>query len=500
MYNTEKLREFFPATTVYKDSAVMANFRSAAIPAFLRDWIVRRKAGPDGRIADPAQLSDYVAAVIPRREERQQLEDEARSCGQTRKFLANVSVQFNSKANYYTFELADLGFTHGRTIIEDYVWDRVKQELLGASGSWGLMRLGYMPPSDGKKNGKFTLLDYQSFCPYRVDLDLFRQARAHFTAEEWIDILLGAIDYNPDGYDGADDDDGPYEAWEAKHTMLTRLLPFVEPRLNLVELAPKGTGKSYVFGKVCKYGWIVGGSGITRASLFYNKAKGQAGLIEVKDFIAMDEIQSVDFGSQRLEMQDAFKQYMEGGVIHFGPATVKGDAGIILLGNIDRGDMDIGTDKFRTLPPAFHESALLDRFHGFIQGSKIPRLTEKMTKLNTWALNTEYFTEIMHLLRSPSETLRYRAVVEELVQYPEDADKRDTDAVLRLCTAYLKLFFPHITGADACDDPRFRREFNQYCLRPARAMRGIIRKQLRIIDPAEFGSRDIATYRLRGIS
>lgn len=248
MYDADKLREHFPATTVFKDQSVMAMFKSAKIEAFLRDWIFKRKAGPNGKIENVDQLSQYVAEIIPHRGDKERLEDEARSLGETRPFLAKVNISFNSSANYYSFEIPDLGFTYAHTIIEDYVWDRIKDELIGEAGGWGLVKLGYMPPEGNKKNGRFTLLDYKNFCPYEVSVDAYREARSHYEdTEEWMDILLGAIDYNADGFrkKGWIEQD----VWLAKHTMLTRLLPFIQPRINLIELAPQQTGKSYIFGK-----------------------------------------------------------------------------------------------------------------------------------------------------------------------------------------------------------------------------------------------------------
>ena len=147
---------------------------------------------------------------------------------------------------------------------------------------------------------------------------------------------------------------------------------------------------------------------------------------------------------------------------------------------------------FQRLPEIFHESALLDRFHGFIRGRDIPRMNESL-KINGWALNTEYFSEIMHLLRQPAETLIYRHVVERLVDYPPEADTRDTEAILRLCTGYLKLLFPHVTELDRID----KGEFKRYCLRPAVQMRTVIRQQLQKIDPIEYGRKNLAVYTLR---
>ena len=485
MYSIDKLREVFPDTTVYKDPNVMATFLSAAVPAFLRDWILKRKAGNDGRIADASELSTYIADIIPRREHKLQIEDTARSNSETKKFLARIDIRFNIKSNHYSFEIADLGIQHSQTLIEDYIWDRIKDEVVNTSGGWGLVKLGYATPEETGKTqgGKLTLLEYKNFCPYEVNLDAFREARKEFSTDEWIDIILGAIDYNPEGYGD----------WLEKHTLLTRLLPFIEPRVNLVELAPKGTGKSYLFGRVGKYGWLASGGTLTRAKLFYDLTAKKTGLVSAYDFVAMDEIQSIRFDDPS-EMQGALKAYMESGEATFGGSKIIGTAGIILLGNIPREDMDISKNMFRTLPEVFRESALLDRFHGFIEGKNIPRMNETL-KISNWALNTEYFTEIMHLMRSQSECMRYRAVVEALVEYPQSVDTRDKEAVLRICTAYLKLFFPHWTKPEHVE----KGEFNRYCLRPAVNMRSTIRKQLQLLDAKEFGGKNIAAFSIREI-
>lgn len=482
MLDENKLKKAFPNTTVFKDQNLIATFKAASIPAFLRDWILKKKAGVDGRIHDKDELRSYMNAIIPRREDALEIKDSARATGTSKKFLTRIDIRFNVADNHVSFEIPDLGITHSETIVEDYVWERIKDEIVKTSGGWGLVQLGYLPPEKPERpKGKLSLLEYKNFCPYTVNLDAFRNARRNFTIEEWVDVLLGAIDYNPEGYGD----------WVEKHTMLTRLLPFIEPRLNLVELAPKGTGKSYLFGRVGKYGWLVSGGSLSRAKMFFDISKKQPGLVATKEFVALDEIQSIEFPDPS-EMQGALKAYMESGEATFGDKRVVGDAGIILLGNIPQDDMDITKDMFSSLPTVFHESALLDRFHGFIQGRNIPRMNERL-KINTWALNTEYFSEIMHLMRGQSECLFYRGIVEDLIYYPVGADTRDTEAILRICTAYLKLFFPHVTSADMIDISEFKR----YCLRPAVKMRTIIRNQLQIIDPREYGGRNVAVYSVK---
>jgi len=482
MVDTEKLRNAFPDTTVFKDPKIVAIFKVASIPSFLRDWILKRKAESDGKIHDAEALRRYIYEIIPRREDLLELQDAARTNGSSKKFLAKIEIQFSVRSNECTFAIPELGLAHKDTLIEDYIWERIKDDVTKTAGGWGLVQLGYRIPDEENKRGCLTLLEYKNFCPYIIDIDAFREARKQFTIDEWIDILLGAIDYNPMGY----------EDWIQKHTVLTRLLPFIEPRLNLVELAPKGTGKSYMFGRVGKYGWLVSGGTLTRAKMFGDINGKSPGLIATNDFVALDEIQSINFHDPS-EMQGGLKAFMESGEVTVGKNRIIGGAGIILLGNIPQAEMDETKNMFKRLPEVFHESALLDRFHGFIRGRDIPRMSEDL-KINGWALNTEYFSEIMHLLRQSAETLLYRHVVEKLVMYPSGADTRDTEAILRLCTAYLKLLFPHITSPEEVDKGEFRR----YCLRPAVQMRSVIRQQLQIIDPLEYGGKNIAAYTLRG--
>ena len=140
----------------------------------------------------------------------------------------------------------------------------------------GVIKLIYIPPI-GKEKGYIELADYKAFRPYRVDLQYFRDCRRQFTTEEWIDVLLSAMEYNPSSFSGT----------TQKLEFLTRLLIFVEPRLNMIELAPKGTGKSYVFGNLSKYGWLISGGKVSRAKLFYDKTRQQPGIMKNYDFVTL---------------------------------------------------------------------------------------------------------------------------------------------------------------------------------------------------------------------
>ncbi|SHI29061.1 BREX system Lon protease-like protein BrxL [Desulfosporosinus lacus] len=476
----EKLREYFDEMVVYKDLKKSNFFSALSLPSFLRDWLLKKFENEDGKF-DIEEVSSFIHEYLPKKDEWISIKNRIIVENERVKFLTKISVDINIKNQEITFALPDFGLTNRETIIESDVWYQCKDELVKGKETWGVVELGYrLPDEELKIPGRIKLVSFTDFCPYSVDLDYYKETRAQFNIKEWIDIILGAIDYNADGY--ADEHE--------KLTMLTRLLPFVEKRLNLIELAPKGTGKSYLFGRVSKFGWLSSGGVMSRAKMFYDISKRTPGLVCGNDFIALDEVQTISFTDVD-EMRAALKGYMESGVFTVGNYEGTADSGIILLGNISKGNMDEYKSMFSELPSAFHESALIDRFHGFIKGWDIPRMHDDL-KISGWALNSEYFCTIMHLLR---EDASYRAIVDQLIVVPDHADTRDTEAVKRITTSYLKLLFPQVRSAEDVDI----REFQMYCLRPAAKMRQIIKKQLGILD-IEFKGKDVPVFSVRKTS
>lgn len=473
----EKLKEYFENMVVYKDLKKNNFFKDMSLPSFLRDWLLKRFADDDG-VYDIAELTDYVKTIYPRKEEWVALKDRIVTDNEHVKFLAKISVDVDIKTAEVTFSLSDFGLKKKETIIEPGVWERYKSELVGQKETWGIVELGYRPYESKECPGKIKLVSFKDFCPYQINLEYYKDVRKQFDIHEWVDVILGAMDYNAAGYD----DDNK------KLTMISRLLPFIEKRLNLIELAPKGTGKSYLFGRVSKYGWLSSGGTMSRAKMFYDQVKREQGLICGNDFVALDEVQTINFADVD-EMRAALKGYMESGVFTVGNYEGVAESGIVLLGNISLEKQSEYENMFEELPKVFHESALIDRFHGFIKGWKIPRMHDDL-KVSGWALNSEYFCEIMHLLR---DDVSYRAIVDELVVVPSRADTRDTEAVKRICTGYLKLLFPNVRSYKDVNLV----EFKKYCLRPAIAMRSIIKYQLGLLDN-EFRGKEMPQFEVMG--
>ena len=169
----------------------------------------------------------------------------------------------------------------------------------------------------------------------------------------------------------------------------------------------------------------------------------------------MDEIREAEY-MKDTEIQSALQAIMENGAYR-APDNheVNVDAGIIFLGNIASSAMSEYQNMFTELPKPFHQPQFLDRIHGFIKGWDLPRMTDDL-KVCGWALNSEYFATVLHTLRDDPS---YRAVVDQLVLLPKGADTRDTEAVKRICTAYLKLLFPNVRSAEDISAFEFKKEF-----------------------------------------
>jgi len=488
----EKLRNCFDEMVVYKDLKKSNFFSALSLPSFMRDWLLKKFEDENGHF-DSEELVRFVRTYLPRKDDWTAIKNKVIIENERVKFLAKVSVDIDIKTGEVSFSLPDFGLASKDSIIEDIVWNSCKEDLIRGRETWGMIEIGYRPSDDhsfessrnkakGPNRGKIKLTAFKSFCPYTIDIDYYKDARREFSTSEWLDVLLGAVDYNSNGYLGDE---------EKKLTMLTRLLPFAEKRLNLIELAPKGTGKSYLFGRVSRFGWLSSGGVMSRAKMFYDQNKRKEGLVSGNDFITLDEVQTISFTDVD-EMRAALKGYLESGIFTVGNYEGTADAGVILCGNIKKETMDADgySNMFEELPAVFHESALIERFHGFIKGWNIPRMNDDL-KISGWALNSEYFCSILHELR---DDMSYRAIVDELIEVPEAADTRDTEAVKRIATAYSKLLFPNVREPGDIS----AREFKRYCLDRARKMRDTIKYQLGVLD-VEYRGKDIPVFSVRPV-
>jgi len=452
----EKIKKYFENECVHKTTKNYSIFGGKNIPSFIKDWLVKRYSDEFGNV-DSKSINDFLKEHMP--SDDKTIKKEIWE-GEDKKILARLLIEPDIKKDILKFSIPDIGIKFNETRIEKYVAKKHKE--LKSGEVWGVVTLTY---NNNEKEKFIELVDFKSFSPYKVDLDFFKQARKNFTTEEWVNLLIRAMEYNPDGF----------SSMGQKITFLSRLLVFVEPRVNLIELAPKGTGKSYIFGNLSKFGWLISGGVVTRAKLLYDVAKQISGVIVNYDYVAMDEIQTITLKDES-EIAGGLKSFLESGTFSIANVRQTSNAGFIILGNIplDEDNNPIVRNYFEPLPDVFKESAFLDRFHGFIKGWEMPRINQSMI-LDGNTLNVEYFSEILHLLR---DDISYSPIVNSLLDVPPHADTRDVNAVKRLTTAYLKLLFPHVESIDDINMD----EFKLFCFDEAYKKRGVIRKQIHQID------------------
>ena len=465
---SEKIRTYFSQMSIYKDpEKTNSIFAGRNLPAFVKDFLLKRYLNVQTGEIDTLGLTKFLDQVIPT--VTGSVKDRIVS-GQEVVLLARFIIYIDLVKGQKQFAIPDYGIKLREGIIPEFVYNKHQGELVDGE-KWGIVKLCLLPDSDGKKF-HVQMVDYKPFKPYSsVDIGYLAEARQHFTTEEWMDLLLSAMEYDPDGFANT----------TQKAEFLTRLLIFAEPRLNVIELAPKGTGKSYVFGNLSKYGWLVSGGKVTRAKLFYDKAKQQNGIIKNHDFTVFDEIQTIVF-QEPAEIQAALKSYLESGKTTIDNNEFSSECGLMLMGNIPLTEdhRPISPKYFDSLPENFRESALLDRFHCFIEGWLLPRIDTSMI-FKGWTINVEYFSEILHAMRTNNT---YGLLFDRLVRFEEKADVRDSKAIKRIATAYMKLLFPQWRTVEDVD----KQEFEMYCLAPAIHRRGIVKEQCHNID-VEFKTR-----------
>lgn len=477
---SEKIREFFPDLAIMKNNANSSLFAGRNIPSFVKDYIIRKFSDEEGSV-NRKKVDDYLKNKMPDKIET--IKNRLLAGEQV-----NITVRFVIKSEVASgrtaFFIPDAQITSS-AYVSSALLEQYKDELVDGE-RWGNITLNYVEPQ-GRRSGFIEMVTYKSFDPYTIDYSYFLDARQNFSIEEWIDLLIATMEYDPDAF----------VSLEQKTEFITRLLILVEPRLNMIELGPKGTGKSYVYNNISKHVWLLSGGKTSRAKMFYNKATKQFGLVKNHDAVIIDEISTFGF-SDPDEMQSILKGYLEAGKASVDNVLFMSDCGIGLTGNIKlTSEMRPSDNKyFQKLPDMFQESATMDRFHSFIEGWKLPRL-EAGSIMEGWTLNAEYFSGVLHHLRTQTE---YEMLFDTLVSYDDSCDLRDLKAVRKVATAYAKLLFPQVKSLSDLtreDAVRYSLLYKEYCLVPAVYRRGVIRQQCHLIDK-EF-RKEMPEFKLKTI-
>jgi ATP-dependent Lon protease len=459
-----KARDFYGEVIINKGLMGKAGFGARAIPVYVGEWIISQFI-EDGEIKADARerITGIVSKFLPQKADKNRILNDLKDHKPVQ-ILDDFRVTVNLDKNTHELSIPVLDESHA--LIQKPIIDN--NPMLLKTGMWGLGTLQYVPPDgDEVKKGQIWMTDFKPFQTPGVDLDYFTESRKHFSLEEWIDLLVSSCQFNPDCHTLAQ-----------KMLLLSRVIPLVQPRVNVVELAPKGTGKSFVFDNISRYAAVIPGGKLSAPSLFFNSSTRQIGLIPRYDVVIVDEIQKIQTDSAG-EAMAGLKMYLESGRYRRATGDMgTSEAGFVMLGNItltnESRPLFHTEGLFKELPPALQESAFVDRLHGLLEGWFMPRIT-KNTPSQMLGFKGDFFGEILHELRPRLEFADY---VSHSLRLPSCDDMRDNKAIARIAEGYLKLLFPDLNVTDE--------QFIEFCVNPALRMRQQIRDELSKIDP-EYG-------------
>jgi ATP-dependent Lon protease len=342
--------------------------------------------------------------------------------------------------------------------------------MLLAGGMWGTIDLTYDETEiHSKKIRPFKVTAFTPFQVSVINLDEFIEKRKEFTTDEWIDILVNSCGLNPSKM-----------TRRQKLLYLCRCLPLVESNVNMVELAPRETGKTYLYRNVSYYAHVLSGGKATPAQLFINLNTGKIGEVGSRDVVVFDEIANTDFTDPKA-LVSIMQGYMQDARFSRGKKEMLAFASLVFVGNLDvQGDMphEKYYHLFEPLPDFLQVIAFLDRIHAYLPGWEIPKLAPDSYSKD-YGFITDYFCEIMHELRRIDvlSAVRPRFELVDSAKTTQGVSGRDQRAIMKTTSGLLKLLFP---------DGRLTDAELEEVLTLSCELRQRVREQLHLMAPGEY--------------
>lgn len=339
------------------------------------------------------------------------------------KVIDKISVDLNDKKDVYQAQFSNLGL---KEVLVDSGTVKKHPKLL-VGGVWCIADLEYEFTED-KSASPWILSTLKPIQLSHFDFDGYVEARKQFTTDEWIDLLVQSIGFNPEMF-----------GKRSKLTQLVRLIPFCERNYNLIELGPKGTGKSHIYSEFSPHGILISGGEVTVPKLFVNNSSGKIGLVGYWDCVAFDEFA----GKQKRvdkALVDIMKNYMANKSFSRGVETLGAEASMVFVGNTQHTVpyMLKHSDLFCELPDKFYDSAFLDRIHFYIPGWEVDIIRGEMFS-NGYGFVVDYLAEILRSLRNHDYSDRYK----DHFSLSSDISTRDRDGINKTFSGLMKILFPH---------------------------------------------------------
>ena len=393
--------------------------------------------------------------------EEELFKSRARENGEV-KIIDLITARLDAKTDSYVATLPSLQLTDARISAELVS----EHERMLTGGFYAEISLKYdatiAQESKGRPFGVESLREIQ--LSKRDVLNFMAEARKKFSTEDWKIFLLRSIGIEPATL-----------SERARNAVLLRMVPFVERNYNLVELGPRGTGKSHLFQQVSPYAHLISGGKATVARMFVNNSTGQRGLVCQYDVVCFDEISGITFDQK--DGVNIMKGYMESGEFSRGKESIRADGSMVLVGNfeVDVEHQQRVSHLFGPMPPEIRDdTAFMDRIHAYLPGWDVPKINKELLT-DHFGLVSDFLSECWSQLRNQSRV----SLLQNRVFYGGALSGRDTNAVNKTVSGLLKLLYP---GGDT-DIPE---EELEWAVRIAMESRRRVKEQQKRIGAAEF--------------
>jgi ATP-dependent Lon protease len=422
--SNKKINDLFAGRVVRKDltNRIKGN---ASVPTYVLEYLLGQYCATD----DPETIEqgvEMVKEIITRhfvhRDEAQVIKSTIKERGSHR-IIDKVSVRLNDKLDRYEANFANLGLNK-IPILTEYIKSYPK---LLSEGVWCIVTMSYAP-AEGKDSSPWNVDQLKPIQISSVDIDEYKEVRKSFNKEEWIALLMQTMGLNPEEFTN-----------RSMLLQLARLIPFVENNYNLIELGPKGTGKSHVFSELSPHGILISGGEVSKAKLFVNNSNGEIGLVGYWDVVALDEFagktKRTDTG-----LVDIMKNYMANKSFSRGTHVMQAEASIVMVGNTDHTvpHMLKHTDLFDALPKDYYDTAFLDRVHAYIPGWETKKLRNEMFT-SDFGFIVDYLAEILKVLRKEDHTKAYQ----QHFDLSTTITTRDKTSIEKTFSGLVKIIYPH---------------------------------------------------------
>jgi ATP-dependent Lon protease len=442
------------------------------LPRFVMEYLVARFVDPANPVAGQAKIDRILTENWVDSAEKELIKSRIKEKG-VYNLLGSVQVRLDASKDHYWVTVPAIGENTVR-ITRNILVEHGDSLLAG--GAWGTCTLEYDNNYKiGSRIYPFVMTDFKPFQITRVSLEDYCEKRRLLTTEEWIDLLMNTIGFDPSFY-----------TLRQKLLYLLRLVPFVEKNYNMIELGPRETGKTYTYRNTSSRSFVISGGSTTPATLFYHKGLRRLGIIGQRDVVYFDEIGRTRFADADATV-NILKDYMQTGLFSRGDQEFNATASIVLAGNIEVAS-DNGNPKpsdryahwLAVLPAEVNtDTAFIDRLNAYVPGWEFQKI-RKERYAKGYGLMTDYFAEIL-------KRLRERAI-QTMVAASVDFDgetSRNQDSVQKTTSGLIKLIFPHR------DVDTIEAEEMKMCLDLAIEARQIVYDQMAVISPGEYPCRPI---------